>query len=137
MHKQELEATKLKDKDGNPMLCYRGERSGKLRTTGDVYFTPQKEYAEAFAEMLFLDAPDTGRVFKARLLINNPFIVTAAECSSEWDDFVDYGLDTAKLREEGYDSAILQEEDGSVDQVITFYPGQIFKEPSEEALHES
>lgn len=131
MDKQELESTKLKDKNGEPLVVYRGERTGKLRTTGDVYFTPRREYAEAFAEMLFLDAPDTGKVFKARLLINNPFIVTAEEGSSEWEDFVDYGLDTERLRDQGYDSAILQEEDGSVDQVVTFYPGQIHADHGE------
>jgi uncharacterized protein YutE (UPF0331/DUF86 family) len=126
--------SKVVDKSGKPLKVYHGARPGvditqfKARgTTDGIYFTPDASYAEGFTNDLSGDNADaSGATYPVYLSIKNPYEVTAAPGSAEWDSFVDRGLNREELKQQGYDGAILRDsKTGEIDQIMAFEPEQI------------
>jgi len=132
--KQWFAESKVVDAAGKPLKVYHGARPEvditqfKARNTTDgIYFTPDASYAEGFTNDLSGDNPDAnGATYPVYLSIKNPYEVTAAPGSDEWDSFVDRGLNREELKQQGYDGAILRDsETGEIDQIMAFEPEQI------------
>lgn len=120
------------DSSGEPLVFFHG-----TRPNGDIhefsfsqhdgcYFSPDVAYAEAFTSDLFgKNEGSTGAIYPVYLSLQNPYVVRACDTSPEWEEFVSRGLDLQKLKDQGYDSTMLFDETGQLDQVCTFHPSQI------------
>lgn len=125
--------SKVVDAEGKPLVVYHGSRPGNDIEAFDIpkgdgaYFTPDPEYAEAFAGDLFAadGEANAGGMYPVHLSIQNPYIVRTTDGSDEFNNFVDRGLDRGELEAQGFDGAMLYVEGFGLDQVIAFRPEQI------------
>lgn len=108
-------ASKVVDKDGNPLIVYHGtasefwifdqgvdEATGHATSPLGFYFTPNKAQAQRYAENASEGRPADERIVDAYLSIRNPYAMTVDEAQAI-DSQDEARKLRAKLEKEGYD----------------------------------